>query len=183
MPDGRLDPGVAAVLGMLGVLRGRSWDVAELDGGLTNRNYRVTTTDDGPRGDYVVRISSNEAGLLAIDRAAERFNTARAWEAGVGAPVVEAHPELDVMVVAFLPGRTLTSHDVRDHVMIPRVAQAVRGLHSGPTFTGEFDMRAIRRRYLSIVQEHGFRLPADYLDLAPRVEGLEDAMAPGQEPL
>jgi thiamine kinase-like enzyme len=44
-------------------------------------------------------------------------------------------------------------------------------------------MRQIRRRYLAIVQERGFRLPDDYLELAPLVEALEDAMRPGDEPL
>jgi thiamine kinase-like enzyme len=178
MPDAQTD----ALLGSLRVLAGRRWTAAELGGGLTNRNYRVTTVDDGPPGDYVVRISSNESSLLAIDRAAERHNTACAWEAGVGAPVVEAVPE-HVLVVGFLSGRTLGAEDVRDERVIPRIADSVRRLHAGPPFVGEFDMRAIRRRYLAIVQEHGFRLPDDYLELAPRVEALEDAMRPGDEPL
>jgi thiamine kinase-like enzyme len=176
------DPETDALLGSLRVLAGRRWTATELAGGLTNRNYRVTTVDDGPLGDYVVRISSNESSLLAIDRAAERHNTACAWEAGVGAPVVEAVPE-HVLVVGFLSGRTLAAEDVRDERVIPRIADSVRRLHAGPPFTGVFDMRAIRRRYLAIVLEHGFRLPEEYLDLAPRVEALEDVMRPGDEPL
>jgi thiamine kinase-like enzyme len=176
-------PDVADLLGRLKVLAGRTYVVAELGGGLTNRNYRVTTTDAGEPGDYVVRVSANESGLLAIDRAAERVNTAAAWRAGVGAPVVEALPDDNVLVVGFLPGRTLTSDDVRDAATIPRLAAAVRQLHAGPDFAGTFDFRAIRRRYLDIVTRAGFRLPADYLELAPKVEALEDAMAPGNEPL
>ena len=45
----------------------------------------------------------------------------------------------------------------------PRIAAAVRRLHAGPEFAGTFDMRTIRRRYLDLVQERGFRLPDDYL--------------------
>ncbi len=48
-----------------------------------------------------------------------------------------------------------------------RVAEAVRLLHAGPEFAGSFDMRSIRRRYLDIVVDNGFRLPDDYHDLAP----------------
>ena len=177
------DADVLDLVAELRVVAGRRWRASELGGGLTNRNFRVTTTDDGPRGDYVVRVSSNESGLLAIDRAVERYNTARAYEAGVGAPVVEALPERDVLVVGFLEGRTLAAPDVRDRATIPRIAEAVHRLHHGPPFVGVFDMRAIRRRYLGIVQEHGFRLPDDYLDLQPRVEALEDAMESGAEPL
>ena len=42
----------------------RAADVAELPGGLTNTNYKVTTAS----GAYVVRVSAKDAGLLAIDR-------------------------------------------------------------------------------------------------------------------
>ena len=184
LPGGAaLDPEVAAVLARLRCLAGRTYTVAELGGGLTNRNYRVTVTGDDQPGDYVVRISANESGLLAIDRVNERLNTWRAWQAGVGAPVVEALPEENVMVVGFLPGRTLTAADVRDPAVLPRLAAAVRTLHQGPEFAGGFDMRSIRRRYLDIVVEHGFRLPEDYLDLTGRVEALERAMEPGAETL
>jgi thiamine kinase-like enzyme len=173
----------ADVLARLHVLAGRTYDVLELGGGLTNRNYRVTTNDAGPVGDYVVRVSANESGLLAIDRANERHNTRMAWEAGVGASVVEALPDDNLLVVGFLPGRTLTAADVRDPAMAPRIAAAVRRLHAGPAFAGVFDMRATRRRYLDIVTSRGFRLPADYLARAARIEEVEDAMAPGDEPL
>jgi thiamine kinase-like enzyme len=174
---------VLALLGMLTVLAGRQYAVSELSGGLTNRNYRVTTTDGGPLGDYVVRVSANESGLLAIDRASERHNTLVAWQAGVGAPVVEALPAHNVLVVGFLSGRTLTTDDVRDAATIPRIAAAVRRLHAGPDFVGRFDFRATRRRYLEVVTREGFRLPGGYLDLAAKVEALEDAMRPGDEPL
>ncbi len=176
-------PDVQALLDRLRCLAGRAYTVSELGGGLTNRNFRVTLTDGGRPGDFVVRVSANESGLLAIDRVNERLNTWHASEAGVGAPVVEALPEENVLVVGFIAGRTLTSADLRDPATVVRVAQAVRMLHAGPEFTGSFDMRSIRRRYLDIVTEHGFRLPADYHHLASRVEALEDAMRPGDEAL
>jgi thiamine kinase-like enzyme len=174
---------VAELLTRLAVLRGRTYTVAELGGGLTNRNYRVTTTDDGPGGDYVVRVSSNESGLLAIDRARERHNTAVAHEAGVGAAVVEALPDDGVLVVEFLTGRTLTAADVRDPAVLPRLADAVRTLHAGPAFDGVFDMRETRRRYLDIVRSNGFRLPDGYVEHAPAVERLEAVLTATAEPL
>ena len=180
---GVVDADVQSLLDRLRCLSGRTYAVSELGGGLTNRNFRVTTTDDGRPGDYVVRVSANESGLLAIDRVNERLNTWRASEAGVGAPVVEALPEDNVLVVGFLSGRTLTATDLRDRPTLLRVAEAVRMLHAGPEFAGSFDMRSIRRRYLDIVVANDFRLPDDYHDLAPLVERLEDAMRPGDEPL
>ena len=177
------DGELAELLGKLAVLAGRSYQVSELGGGLTNRNYRVTTTDADPVADLVVRVSANESGLLAIDRAAERHNTAMAWKSGVGAPVVEALPADNILVVGFVPGRTLTADDVRDETTVTRIASAVRTLHAGPDFVGTFDFRAIRRRYLDVVVREGFRLPPGYLELAGPVEALEDAMAAGNERL
>lgn len=161
-------------------LQGRRREVSELSGGLTNNNYRVTT-DDG--GDYVVRVSEASTGLLAIDRENERFNTRAAGEAGVGARVVDSVPEAGVLVVQFLNGRTLQMADVRDAAMLPRIAAAVRKLHEGPAFQGSFDMRLIRRYYLSVVQERGYRLPDDYLDLQAQVEELEEVMTASVEEL
>jgi thiamine kinase-like enzyme len=176
VPDAALD----ALFDRLDVLRGRQRQVDELAGGLTNRSYRVRT-DDG--GDYVVRVPEPSTGLLAIDRGNERHNTKVAWQVGVGAPVVETLPDEDVLVVGFLTGRTLGPDDVRDHATIPRIAETVRTLHQGPPFVGQFDLRRIRRHYLSVVQARGFRLPEGYLELSGRVEALEDAMRPGDESL
>ena len=41
------DPETDALLGSLRVLAGRRWTATELAGGLTNRNYRVTTVASG----------------------------------------------------------------------------------------------------------------------------------------
>lgn len=162
------------------MLAGRTRTVSELSGGLTNTNYRVQTGDGG---DYVVRVSEASTGLLAIDRDNERFNTRAAAEAGVGAPVIESLPELGILVVGFLAGRTLEMADIKNLTMLPRVADVVRQLHDGPRFQGTFDMRRIRRYYLSVVQERGYRLPDDYLELQGLIEGLEAAMAQQPEPL
>ncbi len=51
--------------------------------------------------------------------------------------------------------------------MLARVATGVRGLHSGPRFRDRFNMFERQPAYLKVVQDNGFRLPADYLDFAP----------------
>src|SRR4051794_22235630 len=79
-PDAAL---VAEVLRKLPGLGADVLDVSLLPGGLTNRNYRV---DTGSR-QVVVRLSSEQGALLAIDRAAEWSNSVAAAAAGV-APAV-----------------------------------------------------------------------------------------------
>jgi thiamine kinase-like enzyme len=171
-------PGLEAVFAVVPELRDVV-SVDELAGGLTNSNYRVRT-DAG--GDYVVRLAAPSSGLLAIDRDRERQNTIAAWQAGVGAPVVAVLPELEAMVVAFLDGRTLDADDIADPDLVPRLTASLRQLHAGPAFVGPWDMREFRKYYYSVVCEKGFRLPHDYDELAVRIEALEDAMRPGDEP-
>jgi thiamine kinase-like enzyme len=152
--------------------------VTPLPGGLTNTNYRVRT-DAGL--DVVVRVSAPETGLLGVDRHAEHVNTLAAAAAGVGAPVVDYLQGQGVRVVGFLPGRTWTDADVAANLL--RLARSLHRLHAGPAFLGRFDMFALRRQYLTIVREHGFRMPSGYGALEPFAERVEQVFALAPEPL
>jgi len=152
--------------------------IEELTGGLTNRNIKVTA----PAGVFVVRLSSNDSGLLAVDRNLEYVNSQRAAEAGVGAEVMDYLPGQGVLVVRFLEGRTFSEADVAAEANWPRIAEACRRLHGGPRFDNVFDMFDIQRRYLDVVIDRGFRLPDGYLDLMPTVERLRVALAGTAEP-
>jgi thiamine kinase-like enzyme len=153
---------VTSDLDRLAILAGRSWRVTELPGGLTNRNLRVTTTDQAEPLDLVVRCSQSDAGLLGIDRDAESVNTATAAEAGVGPRVVEYRPDLGMLVIEFLSGSALVNKSFEDPAVLGRSAEACRRLHGGGRFTGDFDMFARQAAYLEIVKERGFALPDTY---------------------
>ena len=102
--------------------------VEPLPGGLTNKNYKVST----PGGTYVVRHSTPaSADELAVDRRAEYENSVRAAAAGVGAPVVEFLPDDGILVIGFLEGETLSDEHLQAPGMLPRVAEACRRLHAG----------------------------------------------------
>jgi thiamine kinase-like enzyme len=167
---------LADVLALVPELQGER-KVEPLAGGLTNTNYRVTTSD----GCYVVRISGKDTGLLAIDRANEIHNTIAAAETGVGATVVAALPELDALVLEFLDGEVMDPEKLRRGDRLEAIASACRRLHGGRRFLQDFDMFAIQRGYVQVVQERGFRLPDRYLEFEPRVRELEHAMCMGSE--
>ena len=101
--------------------------ITELPGGLTNRNYKVTTPD----GTFVARISSGGSELLAIDRDCEYRNSVTAAAAGAGAPVIEYRPQDRLLVIGYLEGRTYGAADVAAQENIPRIADACRRLHHG----------------------------------------------------
>ncbi|GAA4716743.1 phosphotransferase [Nocardioides conyzicola] len=170
-------------LDRLATLAGRSWRVQELPGGLTNTNFHVTG-DDGldPVIDVVVRWSQGDATLLGIDRDAEAFNTAAAADAGVGADVLEYRPDLSMLVISFLPGRSLDNADFADPGVLARAASATRELHAGPRFQGDFDMFTRRAAYLSTVQERGYGLPPGYLDHADAWDAVRRALAVRAQP-
>lgn len=144
--------------------------VRPLDGGITNRNYRVST----PGGDYVVRLSDPESSLLAIDRDNEYLNSMAAALSGAGAPVAQYIPGGGVLVVHWIEGRTYVEADVA--VNLPRIAAACRTLHSGPAFASDFDMFDIQSRYLGIVRDRGYRLPDRYEEFAHHVTRIRRAM-------
>ena len=146
--------------------------VHELPGGLTNRNYKVTTPD----GSFVARISGAGSELLAIDRDCEYRNSVAAAAAGAGPRVVEYRPQDSVLIIGYIDGRTLGSADVAEPQTITRIARACRRLHQGERFGNDFDMFAIQRRYLAVVRSRGFRIPAGYEDLLPHFDAAAAAL-------
>lgn len=164
----------AALLERIDALRGQPCHVEPLPGGLTNKNYKVST----PTGVYVVRHSApSSPDGLGVDRLAEYENSVRAAAAGVGAPVVEFHPDEGLLVIEFLEGETLSDEHLQRPGMLPRVADACRRLHAGPAFVNRFDMFELQPEYLARVQRRGFRLPAGYLGHAETVERIRRALA------
>jgi thiamine kinase-like enzyme len=146
--------------------------VHELPGGLTNRNYKVTTPD----GSFVARISGAGSELLAIDRDCEYRNSMAAAAAGAGPPVVEYRPQDSVLIIGYIEGHTLGRADVAQAATIARIAQACRRLHQGERFGNDFDMFAIQRRYLAVTRSRGFRIPAGYDDLLPCFDAAATAL-------
>jgi len=167
--DDQLDPGL---LSQVPCLAATPRTVEPLPGGLTNRNYKVTT----PRGAFVARVWS-PGDLLAINRDHEHRNSVAAAAAGVGAPVVAFRPEHGLLVLGYITGKTFRNEDLADPVTIRRVAGACRRLHAGPRFAGDFDMFEVQRRYLDVATGHRFAVPPGYTELMPQVTAARQALA------
>lgn len=149
-----------------------------LSGGITNRNYKVTLAS----GPVVVRAYEHESSALAINRENEHLNSVAAATSGAGAPVIEYLPDENMLIVGWIEGRTFSEADVRVPANLPRIADACRVLHSGPRFVNDFNMFEIQARYLALVRERGFRLPARYEEFLPQVESIRLAMNASPEP-
>jgi thiamine kinase-like enzyme len=158
------DPDLARVLDQVPELSASARAVTPIEGGMTNRNYRVRTDT----GDYVVRLSVRETGQLGIDRSNEYRNSVRASDAGVGVRVVTRVAEPEALVVEYVSGRTLAPDDFRDRRRVSVLAGLLRKLHSCEPFDRDFDMVEVQRRYHEIVTERGYPLPAQYGEYADR---------------
>ncbi|MEV7398496.1 phosphotransferase [Aeromicrobium sp. NPDC092404] len=147
--------------------------VEELSGGLTNQNLKVTT----PRGEYVVRLARSDSSLLGIDREAESYNTRAAEVSGAGAPFVDYRPDLGLLVIGFLGGRSYVNEDLRVPGTLPRLATAMRRLHQGPRFSTDFDMFVRQPTYLRTCVDRGFAIPDDYVSYGGEFLRIQGALA------
>ena len=139
------------------VLAGRSWRVADLPGGLTNHNLRVTTTTTGPRRRRAVLAERRRPARHRPRRRARQHPRGRGRPGSVR-EVVDYRPDLGMLVIGFLPGQALDDDDFADAGRdVARAADACRRLHAGPRFVGDFDMFARQAGYLATVRERGFR--------------------------
>jgi thiamine kinase-like enzyme len=106
-----------------------------LDGGITNRNFRVRTVE----GEFVVRVFGEKTSALGIDRSAERAATEAAARAGVGPELVAFTDEL--LVTTFIDGEPMP------RVRIDETAAALRAIHCGPPLPTTFSGVAVAEHY------------------------------------
>ena len=81
----------------LGLLEG---EPSPLEGGITNRNYRVRMGGE----DLVLRLCDRGAEVLGIDRSTEEIASRRAAAEGIAPPVVAFLSDVPALVTRWLPG-------------------------------------------------------------------------------
>jgi thiamine kinase-like enzyme len=123
-----------------------------LDGGITNRNFRVRF---GAR-DCVVRLPGKDTALLGIDRVAERHANEAAAALGIAPQVIAA--DEDCLITEYLdaaPADAARQADALGH--------ALRTFHDSATLlTTRFWVPELLDQYASIITERTGALPADY---------------------
>jgi thiamine kinase-like enzyme len=153
---------VDRLAGRLGTV---SAEPVPLDGGITNRNFRVRFGDR----DCVLRMPGKDTALLGIDRAAERMATERAAQLGIAPPLVAAGE--DYLVTEWLPGAPIDGDRLRADP--GSAARALRAFHdSGLQLPARFWMPELLADYAALVTKRGGRLPERYpavQDLVARI--------------
>jgi thiamine kinase-like enzyme len=126
-----------------------------LEGGITNRNYRVRF---GAR-ECVLRLPGRDTELLGIDRGAERVATERAAALGIAPPLVAADEEC--MVTEWLPGAPIDPDRLRADPS--SAAGALRAFHrSGLELPVRFWIPELLADYARLIEARGGALPDQY---------------------
>jgi thiamine kinase-like enzyme len=148
--------------------------VTVLGGGITNHNFKVEV--DGAA--YVLRMGGAKTGLLGIDRAVEHAASLRAEEIGIGPPVADFVASEGWLVTRFIDGRPITVEEMRSAGTLPRVAEALRKLHSARAIPGRFDSYAVVDVYREEAEANGVHIPEEFARAREVAERIRAARGP-----
>lgn len=170
IPD--LDALLARLEAQLGSACGRP---RPLEGGITNRNYRVSFAGE----EFVVRLPGKDTDLLGISREAERLAGEAAADLGISPEPVAMLPECTV--TRFVPCSRVSAEELRAD---PReIALALRAFHErGPTLPTTFDVPRLLGQYASVVAARGASLPRQYEPTVAAVHAIATAVADRADP-
>lgn len=116
-----MDPAAQETIRSLPLWNGQP-DIAVLEGGITNRNYKVV---DGNRT-YVVRLG-DDIPVHQISRQNEVSASRAAHAAGISPAVIHHQP--GVLVLDYIVGRTLGPGDIRSGAYLERIVRLVKQCH------------------------------------------------------
>jgi thiamine kinase-like enzyme len=176
-------PELTEVVARLAALLGpREGTVVQLEGGITNRNFRVNFGGT----DYVVRLPGKRTALLGIDREAECIANRAAAQLGIAPAVAALLAEPSALVTAFVSGREMKADELREPEAIAEVAHDLRGLHdSGTELPTDFDSFRLVEQYAETGRANGSEPPDGYDDALETANAIERAVRdkPGHEPV
>lgn len=148
-----------------------SGDAEPLDGGITNRNFKVTFGG----ADYVVRLPGKDTEKLGIDRETERDAGSAAAAIGIAPRVAALLEQPPCLVTEFVVGRPMEPAELR--ASVPEVARALRAFHdSGTRLRTEFDSFRIVETYAETARAHGVDPPAEYDAAQLHAAAIEQAL-------
>ncbi len=172
-------PELTEVVARLAALLGkREGAVVQLEGGITNRNFRVNFGGT----DYVVRLPGKKTNALGIDREAERIATKAAAGLGIAPKVAAMTEDPPCLVTCFVPGHRVSAEELRRPELLESVAADLRAFHDSQTeLPTTFDTVELAESYARIAAEHDIEPPAAYEDAHRRATAIRKAVAGNPE--
>jgi thiamine kinase-like enzyme len=161
---------VARVTALLGPREG---SVVQLQGGITNRNFRVNFGGT----DYVVRLPGKRTEILGIDRTAECIANKAAAKLGMAPGVAAMFQEPACLVTLFVEGREMTADEMRTPEVIAEIGRDLRRFHdSGTELPTGFDSFRLVEEYADSGREHDSEPPEGYDEALETAHAIENAV-------
>jgi thiamine kinase-like enzyme len=147
-------------------------EVSELEGGITNLNYRVDV--DGKS--FHLRIPGANTELLGINREHEYRSTLIAGELGIAPEVVYFVEPEGYLVTRFIDGRPIPPEELRQPENILKVAEILHNIHALPTIPGTFSAFQVVRDYTEIAKRYKVTFPESFKWLTSQMNIAEKAL-------
>jgi thiamine kinase-like enzyme len=167
-------PPVDAILEQVPGWAGRVDSVEPLEGGITNRNYRVVVQNQT----FVVRVGGDRTELLGIDRGIEADATRLSAAAGVGPEVVAFLAGPGVLVTRFITGAAVAPESVRQPAGLQRIAAALRRVHAAGYVEKTFSPFRVVRDYWVTASRHGVAIPEAFESALRTADEVEASLPP-----
>jgi thiamine kinase-like enzyme len=151
----------------------REIEVSELEGGITNLNYRVDV--DGKS--YHLRISGANTELLGINREYEYRAHLVAGELGIAPEVVYFIEPEGYIVSRFIEGRPIPPEELRQPANLLKVAELLHSIHALPTIPGAFSAFQVVRDYTEIAKRYKVTFPQTFKWLVSQMENAERVLS------
>jgi thiamine kinase-like enzyme len=147
--------------------------LAPLEGGITNRNYRV---DVGPES-FHLRLAGENTHLLGIHREHEYQAAKTAGELGIGPEVVYFIRPDGYLVTRFIHGRPILPDELRQPDNIQLVVGVLRKFHGTQTIPGVFNAFQVVRDYAEIADRYNVPFPQNFDWLLTQMNSAESALS------
>jgi thiamine kinase-like enzyme len=161
-----------SILELMPELDGLELTIDELKGGITNKLYRVKSSDGH---DLVVRLYGRKTELF-IDREVEMENIKRMEPTGVTPRLVKYLPDRRVTVVEFIPGYVLGNKDFLREGFWEKIVRPIRIIHqSGVTLPNHFNPMVEVKRMYRILSDINLHYPEFEIEQTIDIlEGIDD---------
>jgi thiamine kinase-like enzyme len=163
---GELRDSLVATMQRVPELAGVDLTLRPLSGGITNRNFVVSTPLRKER--WVLRLAGNDTHLLGISREVEYAATVAAAGVGVGPEVIAFIRPEGYLITRFIEGKPIDEGAVHRADTLARVVDSLRRIHDGPPIPGLFMPFRIVEAYRALAESRGVKIPPEY-DLAQAV--------------
>lgn len=143
--------------------------IAELTGGITNKNYKITLDGES----FVLRMGGNETKYLGIDREVEYECSRLAAQVGIAPePIAFIAPE-GFILARFISGTGIPAEEIGTEENIRRVVESMRAYHALEFFPGSFSPFRVVEEYAKTARNFNVKLPDKmnwYLEKSREIE-------------